>query len=218
MRQFRRRVLAVLLPLAFVAAVIASAMLWVDQQRASARVAEAELAPALARAEAAEARAVRAEASLTAIGVQRAAEVAATATTVARANEPQRTLERALGRLFTAFQQPTGPDYDRLADLFSESAVRELRREGDFLRGMGRHLGGDSTFIITPSPLEQLAPDRVRIHTLERWLYDERDEADNRARCFVEDSEQNYVLRLSGQTWLVDEYELGSSRRMECPS
>src|SRR5258708_39283667 len=107
MARFRRGLLAVLVPLTIVAVLAAAAVLGMDQQGARARLAEAQLEPALARAEAADARAVRAEAALTAIAVQRVAEVAATATTVARASEPQRALERSLGRLFAVFLEPT---------------------------------------------------------------------------------------------------------------
>src|SRR5205823_313003 len=102
-RRLRRRLLAVMVPLAILSVLAAGATLWVDQQSARARIAEAELEPIRARALAAEARAARAEASLTGIAQQRAAEVAATATVVARATDPLRELERALGRLFASF-------------------------------------------------------------------------------------------------------------------
>ena len=59
--------------------------------------------------------------------------------------------------------------------------------------------------------------DTVQVHTIERWLYDERDAADNRMRCFTEDSDQNYVLKRQGQDWIVDEVQLGGSRRTNCP-
>jgi hypothetical protein len=217
MRTFRRRLLAVLIPLSILAVLGAAAVLWLDQQSARVRLAEAQLDPALARAEAAEARAVRAEASLTTIAVQRAAEAAATATTVARVDEPKTGLERALGRLFAAFQEPTGRGYDQLSDVFAAAALQVLIAEANYLRSSGRHLGGASTFSINASPTEQLAPDRVQIHTVERWLYDERDDADRRLRCFIEDSDQNYVMRLNGQLWVVDEFQLGGSRRSDCP-
>src|SRR5437764_5288612 len=115
MLRFRRRLLALLVPIAVLAVLAASAVLWLDQQSARARLAEAQLQPALARADAAEARAVRAEASLTAIAQERVAQAAATATAVAQANEPQKALERTLGRLFGVFQDPTGTGYDQLS-------------------------------------------------------------------------------------------------------
>ena len=218
MRRFRRRLISVLVPMTIVAVLGAAATLWLDQQSARARLAEAQLAPALARAQVAEERAVRAEASLTAIAVQRVAEAAATSTAVARVNEPQRALERALGRLFGAFQDPVGRGYDTLGEVFSPTALQTLRAEADFLRGQGRHLGGASTFNVEASPINRLAEDRVEIHTLERWLYDERDASDRRQRCFTEDSDQTYVLVRQGQDWLVDEVQLGSTRRTECPA
>lgn len=219
MARFRRRLLAVLVPLTVVAVLAAAAVLWLDQQSARARLAEAQLEPALARAEAADARAARAEASLTAIAVQRVADAAATATTVARASEPQRALERILGRLFLVFQEPTGSGYNQLADVFSPGALQTVRPEADYLRGRGLHLGGASTWSLSTSPPEQ-AGDRTQIHTAERWLYDERDAADQRQRCFVEDSDQTYVLRLNDSdktTWVVDEIQLGGTHRSDCP-
>jgi type II secretory pathway component PulJ len=217
MRRFRRRLLSVLVPLAILGVLALAATRWADQQSARARLAEAELEPALARAEAAEKRAVSAEASLTAIAQGRATEAAATATAVSQANAPQRALERYLGRLFGVFQNPTGPGYDQLSDVFSPTALETLRPEADYLRETGRHLGGASTFNVDTSPVQQVAPDRAQIHTSEQWLYDERDDSDRRLRCFVEDSDQTYTLVLNGQTWIVDQIELGDTHRSECP-
>src|SRR5438132_6333234 len=218
MVRFRRRLLALMVPLAILSVLAAAAVLWMDQQSARARLAEAQLGPALARADAAEARAVKAEASLTAVAQQRIAEAAATATAVARVAEPQRALERNLARLFAVFQDPTGSGYAQLADFFSAPALQTLRPEADYLRSTGRHLGGASTFNVNASPPEQLAPDRAQVHTAERWLYDERDDTDRRLRCFIEDSDQNYVLLLNGQNWVVDEVQLGATHRSDCPT
>jgi hypothetical protein len=217
MARFTRRLIALLLPLAILAVLAAAAVLWVDQQSARARLAEAALQPALARADAAEARAARAEASLTAIAQQRIADAAATATAVAQASEPQRALERILGRLFAVFQDPIGGGYDKMGELFSATALTTIRPEADYLRSTGRHLGGASTFNVDASAPQQIAADRVQVHTSERWLYDERDDADKRQRCFVEDSDQTYVLVLTGQTWHVEDIQLGGSHRSECP-
>jgi hypothetical protein len=95
-----------------------------------------------------------------------------------------------------------------------------VRPEADYLRGRGLHLGGASTWSLTTSPPEQLAADRTQIHTVERWLYDERDATDQRQRCFIEDSDQTYVLRLNDPTttsWVVDEIQLGGTHRSDCP-
>lgn len=218
MRAFRRRLLALLIPLATIAALAAVATTWMDQQSARARLAEAQLAPALARAETAEARAVRAEASLTAIAQQRASESAATATAVAQVSEPQRALENILGRLSGAFQDPAGPAYDRLSDLFSPDALQIVRPEADYLRSRGLHLGGASTFHVEASAPSQSTAGSAKVHTHEQWLYDERDDQDNRQRCFVEDSDQTYTLKLNGQTWIVDDIQLGGSHRSVCPA
>ncbi len=217
MVRFRRRLLALLVPLAVLSVLAAAAVLWLDQQSARARLAEAQLVPALARADAAEARAVKAEAALTAIAQQRVADAAATATAVARVNEPQRALERNLARLFAVFQEPTGAGYAQLSDLFSAPALQTLRPEADYLRSTGRHLGGASTFNVNAAPPEQLAQDRAQVHTVEQWLYDERDDADRRLRCFIEDSDQTYVLLLNTPNWVVDEVQLGATHRSDCP-
>ena len=217
MRGFRRSLIALLVPLAIVGVLAVAGVLWMDQQSARARLAESEIQPALARAEAAEARAARAEASLTAIAQNRLVEVAATATAVAQASEPQRALERVLGRLFGVFQDPTSPGYNQLSDVFAPDALQTVRPEADYLRGTGRHLGGASTFSVDASAPEQTAPDRAQVHTNERWLYDERDDADQRQRCFIEDSDQTYVLVQRGQLWTVDEIQLGGTHRTDCP-
>jgi type II secretory pathway pseudopilin PulG len=189
MRGFRRRLLAVLVPLAVLAVLVAAGVLWADQQSARARLAEAELQPALARADAAEARAARAEASLTTIGQSRQAEAAA-----------------------------TGPGYDQLSQVFSETALQTVRPEADYLRATGRHLGGASTFNVDAAAPQQIDADHAQIHTNERWLYDERDDADTRQRCFVEDSDQTYVMLLKDQAWTVDQVQLGGTRRSDCPA
>jgi hypothetical protein len=217
MARLRRGLLAFLVPLTIVAVLVAAAVLWMDQQSARARLAEGELQPALARAEAAQARAARAEASLTAIADQRASEAAATATVVSQANEPQHVLERILGRLFGVFEDPTGAGYSQLSDLFSDTALQTVRPEADFLRSTSRHLGGASTFNVDASPPEQMGTDRAQVHTMERWLYDERDDSDSRQRCFVEDSEQTYTLRLNDRVWTVEDIQLGATHRSDCP-
>jgi len=217
MARFRRGLLRLLLPLTLLAVLVAAAVLWVDQQSARARVAEAELQPALDRAAAAEARAARAEASLTAIAQNQHAVAAATATAVAQGNEPQRALERILGQLFDVFQDPTGPGYDQLSSAFSQNALQVVRPEADYLRINGLHLGGASTFNVDASAPQQLAPDRSQVHTNERWVYDERNDADQRQRCFVEDSDQTYTLVLNGQHWTVDDVQLGTTHRSDCP-
>jgi hypothetical protein len=217
MRRFRHRLLALLVPLTVLAVLVAAGVLWMDQQSARARLAEAELQPALARAEAAETRAASAEASLTVIAQNQATQAAATSTAVAQASEPQRALERNLGRLFSVFQDPTGSGYDQLPQFFSETALQALRPEADYLRGTGRHLGGASTFNVDASPPQQTAPDRAQIHTSERWLYDERDDNDQRVRCFIENSDQTYTMLLQGQKWTVDDVQLGGTQRSDCP-
>jgi hypothetical protein len=209
--------LAVLFPLVLLAVLGVGGVMYLDQQTARARLAEAELQPALDRAATAEARAARAEASLTTIAQDRVAQAAATATAVASANEPQRALERTLGRLFAVFQDPTGAGYDQLSDVFSSAALETVRPEADYLRSSGLHLGGASTFNVDASAPQVTDQQHAQVHTNEQWLYDERNDDDQRQRCFVEDSDQTYTLALNGKTWTVDQIQLGTTRRSNCP-
>jgi hypothetical protein len=217
MRRFRRRLLAVLFPLAMLTVLGVAGVMYVDEQTARAHLAEAQLQPALDRAATAEARAARAEASLTAIAQDRVVQAAATATAVATASEPQRALERILGRLFDVFQDPTGAGYDQLSDLFSPAALETVRPEADYLRAYGLHLGGASTFNVDASAPELIDQQHAQVHTNEQWLYDERNDDDQRQRCFVENSDQTYTLALDGKTWTVDQVQLGTTRRTDCP-
>jgi len=109
--------------------------------------------------------------------------------------------------------------YDRGAnrEVIAPGALQVLRAEADFLRGNSRRLGGASTFNVNASPVNYLDQERAEVHTVERWLYDERDTADARQRCFVEDSDQTYVLKRQGQDWLIDEVRLENSKRGDCP-
>jgi hypothetical protein len=115
------------------------------------------------------------------------------------------------------YQDPLGPGYDQLSDVFSADALQSLRAEADYLRINARHLGGTSTFTVDAAPVTQISPDTAQIHTNERWVYDERDNSDARVRCFSEDSDQTYTLRLQGQAWIVDQVQLGTSHRIDCP-
>ena len=65
--------------------------------------------------------------------------------------------------------------------------------------------------------MSRIDQDHAQVRTTERWLYDERDASDRRLRCFTEDSDQTYVLVRQGQDWIVDEVQLGSTRRTDCP-
>ena len=114
------------------------------------------------------------------------------------------------------------PAFDRVARRFlaeeeSPDALQFVRPEADYLRSRGFHLGGASTFHVDASAPQRSAPDQAQVHTVEQWLYDERDQSDMRQRCFVEDSDQTYVLKQAGQTWVVDQIQLGGSHRSDCP-
>jgi hypothetical protein len=42
-------------------------------------------------------------------------------------------------------------------------------------------------------------------------------DADQRQRCFVENSDQPYILVLNGAAWTIDDVQLGATHRADCP-
>jgi hypothetical protein len=222
MRQVRRQVLVGLVLIALLVLLACAAAAFVTQQTTRARLAEATLQPALERAQTveeraqqAQARAAQAEASLTAIADGHATQAAATATAVARPYDPERALERDLARLFAVYGDPLGQRYDQLAEVFAPDVLPTVRNEADYLRVNDLHLGGASTFAITP-PV-QLDQDQVQTRTTERWVYDERDENDRRVRCFIEVSDQTYTMQRAPRDWMVAELEVATTQRGTCP-
>jgi hypothetical protein len=182
------------------------AAVWGRQQTVRASDAERQLGIALQE---------NAALSLTLTAVAET-QATAQATAAARANEPGAALQRALDLVFTAYQDPTEPHLRALNDAFSQSARAIFQNEAEHLISSGRKLGGESDWKlidIQPGPING---DRVEIRTHELWVYDEVDASGARQRCLREDSEQTYTLQRTGSGWLVDQVDLGASRRTDC--
>lgn len=201
-----RRVVAWLVALGLLGA-MGGLTLWARQQDAARREAER-------RVEVAEARAVAAEASLTAIARSSAA---ATATAARESNEPENALRRALDLVFEAYKDPSDGKLRALSDAFSPEALSFERTEAEHLISGGLHLAG-----ATPYQLEVLstslgATGDTQIGTREVWTYDEVDADNRRTRCVREESEQTYDLRRVAAGWVIETVTLtGSTRRADC--
>lgn len=205
-----RRLLPWLLGLA-VFGLVAAGGLWARQQEVARRVAEA-------RADAANAQLAQAQASITALV---RAQAVASATALAQANEPGPALERALGLVLAAFQDPTEGRLKALSDAFTPAALALFQREMEHLVSANLRLGGQSGFELTildisPPVAGADGADRLQVRTRERWTYDERDQAGARARCLREEGEQTYTMRRRPTGWLVEDAQLGTTRRLEC--
>lgn len=186
-------------------ALFGGASLWVRQQEGQRRQEST-------RADAAEVELAIVRATLTAV-VQ--AQATSQASAVALASQPGPSLERALGLVFAAYQEPTQARLLALNDAFAPAARAVFQTQAEHLISSGRHLGGDSTFqveVLTTEPRGE----RADVRTRERWLYDERDPANQRQRCLIEEGEQTYTLRRMPAGWIVEDVQLGISRRSEC--
>jgi hypothetical protein len=140
----------------------------------------------------------------------------AQATAAARANEPGPALQRALDLVFAAYQDPTEPHLRALNDAFSQAARSVFQNEAEHLISSGRKLGGQSDWKLIDIQPGQVSGDQVDVHTRELWVYDEVDASGARQRCIREESEQTYTLKRTGSGWLVDDIQLGTSRRTDC--
>ncbi len=185
---------------------LAAATVWVRQQDAARRVAEA-------RADTAEAQLAAAQASLAA--VSRSVAVAS-ATAAAQANDPAESLKRALGIAFAAYQDPSEAHLRAVADAFSPAARAVFQTEAEHLISGGRHLGGQSSFDVQVLSTAPKGTDRVEVKTRETWVYDERDQSNRPTRCVREEGAQTYTMRKTGVSWIVEDVELGASRRSDC--
>ena len=187
--------------------IVGGLTMWGRQHEAARRVAEA-------RAEVAELRLARVEASLTAIALTSAA---ATATALADASRPEMTLRRALDLAFEAYKDPTEGRLRALQAAFGPGALTFLRVEAEHLISAGTHLAGASPYELEILSSNASGPDQVQIRTRELWTYDEVDDQNRRTRCVREESEQTYTLRRLAAGWLVDDVELsGPTRRTDC--
>jgi len=166
------------------------------------------------RASQAESRAATAESVVT---VQ-ARTQSATATAFAYSTSPEAVVDRGLNLVLAAGRDPSDTRLRAVNDVFAPAALAILRPELEHLLSGGLHLGGNSAYEVMVVSTEAGDPDEANVRTRERWMYDERNEADQRARCLVEISEQIYTLHKAAPDWRVVEIELLSASRADCPS
>ena len=187
--------------------VVVGVTVWARQQDAARRLAES-------RVETAEARAVAAEASLTAIA--RTSE-AATATAAREGNEPEIALRRALDLVFEAYKDPSNGKLRALSDAFSPDALSFERTEAEHLISGGMHLAGSTPYQLDVLSTSSGPAGDAQISTHEVWTYDEVDADNRRTRCVREESEQTYGLRRVAAGWIIANVDLtGSTRRTDC--
>ena len=200
-----QRMLPWLATLIVLAVLVAGAFLMRQQQES--------LLVAQGRASAAEVQLTEVSATLTAVV---RAQTSASATALAIANDPKSAVERALGLVYLAYQEPTDAHARALADAFSPGALAVFQPEFAHLQSEQLHLGGSSAFAVNVLSSTPTSTDQVEVGTQEQWTYDELNASDARVRCLREDSEQTYTLRRVAGGWLVDQVQLGASRRTQC--
>ena len=183
------------------------AIVWANQREAALRATQV-------RADEAEARAATAEAVVT----RQAIAQVATATALAYPGSPEAAVDRGLGLLLAAEEDPTAQRLGAVNTAFGPSALNMLRPEIEHLLAGGLHLGGDSGYELSLLGTTLPSPDQAQVRTRERWMYDERTKDDRRARCLVETSDQTYSLRRAGPEWQLVDIALVTSTRSDCSS
>jgi hypothetical protein len=186
---------------------LVAVVVWANQR-------ESAMLASDARASQAESRAATAEAVVTA----QAEHQAATATALAYANSPEAAVDRSLSLVLAAEREPSDQRLRSLTDAFGPAALAVMRPEVEHLLSGGLHLGGQSGYDLSVLDEADPSPDQARVHTRERWMYDERNTDDQRARCLVESSEQTYMLQKLGPDWQVSDIQLGVLNRTDCPA
>jgi hypothetical protein len=181
--------------------------IWTNQRELAFQASEA-------RASQAELRAATAEAIVAAQTVMQSA----TATAVAYVSSPEAALDRSLGVVLRAEREPTEDNLRSLNQELGPSALAFVRPEVEHLLSGALHLGGDSGYEREVVANGVPAPDQAIVQTRERWTYDERDASDRRVRCLIETSEQTYTLERAGRDWQVQDIQLITSSRRDCPS
>jgi hypothetical protein len=182
-------------------------VVWANQREGALRASEARTGQAEARAATAEA--------LVAAQVQAQA---ATATALAYTTRPEAAVDRSLSLLLAAEREPGDQRLRALSDAFGPAALAMVRPEVEHLLSGGLHLGGQSTYELTVVATEMPAPNEAQVRTRERWIYDERNTDDRRARCLIEISDQTYSVNRVGTEWQVADIQLAASSRTDCPS
>ena len=184
---------------------LVAAVIWANNRELAFQASEV-------RASQAEARAATAEAVVT---VQAQIQ-AATATALAYASSPEAAVDRSLGLVLAAEREPTDQRLRSLNDAFGPAALAVMRPEVEHLLSGGLHLGGDSSYELTVLATEYPNPDQAQVRTRERWMYDERNADNQRARCLAETSDQTYTLQRVGREWQVADIMLATSVRSDC--
>jgi hypothetical protein len=204
-RSLWRRLLPWLAALVILA-IFGAATIFLRQQEAGRRSAEA-------RADAAAAQLGDAQASLTAL-VQAVASV----TAIAEANQPSAALRRYLDLVLLGYRQPNDARLKALADVFGPNALVVVRPEAEHLISGAMHLGGDSAYTMDVLSTAAAGPGVAQVRTHEQWTYDERDGNEKRSRCVREESEQTYTMRQTpAGLWMVDDVQIdGVPRRTDC--
>jgi hypothetical protein len=185
---------------------LAGMVVWANQREGALRASEARAGQAEARAATAEALVVAHEQAQT-----------ATATALAYTTRPEVALDRSLSVLLAAEREPGDQRLRALGDAFGPDALVLVRPEVEHLLSGGLHLGGQSTYDLTVLATEMLASDEAQVRTRERWIYDERNADDRRARCLIETSDQTYTLNRAGAGWQVADIQFAASSRTDCP-
>jgi hypothetical protein len=186
---------------------LAGMVVWANQREGSLQASEARAGQAEARAATAEALVAAHEQALT-----------ATATALAYTTRPEAAVNRSLSLLLAAEREPGDQRLRALSDAFGPGALVMVRPEVEHLLSGGLHLGGQSTYDLTVLATEILASDEAQVRTRARWIYDERNADDRRARCLIETSDQTYSMNRVGSDWQVADIQLVSSSRTDCPS
>jgi hypothetical protein len=186
---------------------LVAVVIWANQRELAFQASEA-------RANQAESRAATAEAAVT----LQAQIQSATATALAYASSPAAAVDRSLSLLLAADREPSDERLRALSDAFAPPALAVVRPEVEHLLSGGLHLGDDSTYDLQVLGTDYSAPTEAQVHTRERWLYDEVNASDQRARCLVEMSEQTYTLQRTGGVWQIADVDLGSTSRTDCPA
>ena len=181
--------------------------IWTNQRELAFQASEA-------RASQAELRAATAEAIVAAQAVMQSA----TATAVAYVSSPEAALDRSLGVVLRAEREPTEDNLRSLNQELGPSALGFVRPEVEHLLSGALHLGGDSGYEREIVASAVPAAEQATVQTRERWTYDERDASDRRVRCLIETSEQTYTLQRAGRDWQVQDIQLITSSRRDCPS
>jgi hypothetical protein len=187
-------------------ALLAAMVFWTSQRQAVWQAGEVRVTEA-------EARVATLETSLSSLSRLQQA----TATALAYVGSPAAAVDRSLGLVLAAEREPTDQRLRTLNETFGEPALAVVRPEVEHLLSGGLHLGDQSAYTADVVSTEYPETDQAQVRTRERWMYDERTQDDERARCLVETSDQTYTLQRAGPEWRVVDIEVTTASRTDCP-